>query len=352
MCLCFLLGQAVVECWYHFKEFRTSSGWKRVGSVWRILLVVVSAVVGCFYVQFSAIPLSHLGADIHPYIHPIVLSTYQMREVSQLQISSGYGLFRRMVGVGSFDGHVASLPYIGGLSPSVVARPEIVMEGLDGASGEWREIHFRHKPGDTRSRPTFVMPHQPRLDFQMRFAALGHYSHNPWFVHLVYKLLQGNRPEVIALLEEARYPFVDKPPAAIRSTLYDYDFTRLNTSWARGIPGVEIIGGNGDSGQAWWQRKGPGREYLGAIDKHNPSLKEFLKGNGMTLRKRVTSKTKSKSLQCKPNSEQKAMLFLQELVCRAPAVRDWLGLSEDQWVLLMRTVVLVVWTSIIAYKIS
>lgn len=34
-------------------------------------------------------------------------------------------------------------------------------------------------------------PHQPRLDWQMWFAALGHYSSNPWLVNLVHKLLQG-----------------------------------------------------------------------------------------------------------------------------------------------------------------
>jgi len=36
-------------------------------------------------------------------------------------------------------------------------------------------------------------PHQPRLDWQMWFAALGHYKNNPWLVHLVYKLLIGER---------------------------------------------------------------------------------------------------------------------------------------------------------------
>ena len=38
-----------------------------------------------------------------------------------------------------------------------------------------------------------LAPHQPRLDWQMWFAALGHYKNNPWLVHLVYKLLIGER---------------------------------------------------------------------------------------------------------------------------------------------------------------
>ncbi len=36
-----------------------------------------------------------------------------------------------------------------------------------------------------------LAPHQPRLDWQMWFAALGSYQHNPWFLNLVYRILQG-----------------------------------------------------------------------------------------------------------------------------------------------------------------
>ena len=39
-------------------------------------------------------------------------------------------------------------------------------------------------------------PHQPRLDWQMWFAALGSYQHNPWLVHLVYRLLIGQKEGV------------------------------------------------------------------------------------------------------------------------------------------------------------
>ena len=38
-----------------------------------------------------------------------------------------------------------------------------------------------------------VVPHQPRLDWQMWFAALGSYQHNPWFLNLVYRLLMNER---------------------------------------------------------------------------------------------------------------------------------------------------------------
>ena len=50
-------------------------------------------------------------------------------------------------------------------------RREIVMEGsYDGV--EWQEYEFRYKPGDEMRAPPSNIPHQPRLDWQMWFAAL------------------------------------------------------------------------------------------------------------------------------------------------------------------------------------
>src|SRR6185369_14085981 len=58
------------------------------------------------------------------------------------------------------------------------SRPEIVVEGSeDGVS--WLAYEFRWKPGDPMRRPRFVAPHQPRLDWQMWFAALGTFEENP-----------------------------------------------------------------------------------------------------------------------------------------------------------------------------
>ena len=45
------------------------------------------------------------------------------------------------------------------------------------------------------------------------------------------KIMAGS-PGVLALLDGDRYPFADKPPVAVRSTLYHWDFTRIDTPWA------------------------------------------------------------------------------------------------------------------------
>ncbi len=114
-------------------------------------------------------------------------------------------------------------------------RPEIVVEGSDDGRS-WRAYGFRWKPGEVDRRPRFVAPHQPRLDWQMWFAALGGYQGHPWFVAFLARLAEGS-PEVLSLLDHD--PFPQRPPRYLRALLYDYRFTDLATRRATG---------------AWWRR--------------------------------------------------------------------------------------------------
>src|SRR5262249_39481919 len=51
------------------------------------------------------------------------------------------------------------------------SRPEIIVEGS--SDGEtWHEYAFRYKPGALTRAPPWNIPHQPRVDWQMWFAAL------------------------------------------------------------------------------------------------------------------------------------------------------------------------------------
>src|SRR2546422_7541910 len=70
----------------------------------------------------------------------------------------------------------------------------------------------------------FVAPHQPRLDWQMWFAALGQHQNNPWLLNFVYRLLTG-QAEVLQLIDQTRLPF-QKPPKYIRAQLYKYHYTK------------------------------------------------------------------------------------------------------------------------------
>ena len=119
-------------------------------------------------------------------------------------------------------------------------RPEIVVEGSDDGQ-TWLAYDFRYKPGDPSRRPAFVEPHQPRLDWQMWFAALSRYDYTPWFQAFLARLLEGS-PRVLALM--GRNPFPDHPPKYARAQLYEYRFTtwreRRETGawWSRTLVGA------------------------------------------------------------------------------------------------------------------
>lgn len=112
-------------------------------------------------------------------------------------------------------------PY-GLFTAMTTARPEIVIEGSNDGR-EWRPYRFRFKPDDPQKPPRFNAPHQPRLDWQMWFAALTYPPR--WFRGFLGRLLEGS-PEVLELLDEN--PFPDRPPRYVRARLYDYRMTSLD----------------------------------------------------------------------------------------------------------------------------
>jgi len=117
-------------------------------------------------------------------------------------------------------------------------RDEIIVEGSNDGTN-WRAYEFRYKPGDPNRAPPIVAPHQPRLDWQMWFAALGTYQQNRWFVNFVIRLLEGE-PAVTHLL--AYNPFPAAPPRFIRARLFRYDFTHFGEKgwWKREDRGLYI----------------------------------------------------------------------------------------------------------------
>jgi lipase maturation factor 1 len=152
------------------------------------------------------------------------------RFVEPLRITSPYGLFAVMT----------------------TERDEIVIEGsYDGV--EWREYEFRYKPGDMARGPRWNVPHQPRLDWQMWFAALEDPRRLLWFSRFLERLLQ-NEPAVTALLE--KNPFPDKPPVYVRALYYAYSYADSKEK-AKGL---------------WWKRKLLGLYFPAAYLKGKDSV--------------------------------------------------------------------------------
>jgi lipase maturation factor 1 len=173
-----------------------------------VAILVVSAlallIVFCSVVEMDA----RFGGS------PPVVAQAIDRFVGPLHITSPYGLFAVMT----------------------TERDEIIIEGsYDGV--EWREYEFRYKPGDIAREPRWNIPHQPRLDWQMWFAALEDPRRLVWFSRFLERLLQNERA-VTALLE--KNPFPDKPPVYVRALFYDYSYADHSNEKAEGL---------------WWKRK-------------------------------------------------------------------------------------------------
>jgi len=84
------------------------------------------------------------------------------------------------------------------------ARYEIEFEGSrDGKT--WVAYPFRYKPQDPLEAPRVYAPYQPRLDWNLWFAALGNWRENTWVVRSERLLLQ-NDSSVLSLFAGNPFP--------------------------------------------------------------------------------------------------------------------------------------------------
>ena len=153
------------------------------------------------------------------------------------------------------DYGVAPLRFVnsyGVFAKMTTERPEIIIEGSDDGI-HWKEYPFKYKPGDVERRPPWNIPHQPRLDWQMWFAALGTQNQHPWFSRSLQRLLE-NSPGVIALLDSN--PFPDNPPRHVRALLYDYQYASSEEKASKGV---------------WWERQLAGLYYPAVELRQNSS---------------------------------------------------------------------------------
>ena len=178
----------------------------------RLLIANFAAII----VLVITMPLNgwHIYSALQPQANLKQPIRFLYEQLQPFYIANGYGLFRVMT----------------------KERPEIQVEGsADGI--DWVAYEFKWKPGDVNRAPRWCAPHQPRLDWQMWFAALGGPRQEQWFGNFVVRLLE-NEPSVTRLL--ARNPFTDKPPKYVRAVLFKYQFTTSEEHRTTG---------------AWWKRR-------------------------------------------------------------------------------------------------
>jgi len=143
------------------------------------------------------------------------------------------------------------------------SRDEIILEGTTdtriGPNTLWRAYEFPAKPGDPARCPPFIAPYQPRLDWQIWFAAMSTPQRHPWLIHVIWNLLHNDRLTLSLL---ANNPFLDAPPRYIRAELYRYHFTKPFSGAA-----------------TYWTRERIG-SWLPPMSLDNPNLRQLARSRG------------------------------------------------------------------------
>jgi lipase maturation factor 1 len=198
--------------------FLVDDGWLGKSSLASTRRPVIAAVVVVVVGTLSSLFMVRTLSRSYPRAIDSIVSF-----IAPFGITSSYGLFANMT----------------------TQRPEIIIEGSnDGTT--WLPYEFRYKPGRLDRPPPWVAPHQPRLDWQMWFAALGSYRENVWLLDMMARILEG-APAVLGLLD--RNPFPDAPPKFLRAQTYEYRFSDWRTGHETGN---------------WWARK-PAGTYVPAV---------------------------------------------------------------------------------------
>lgn len=141
-------------------------------------------------------------------------------------------------------------------------RYELILEGTDDqivtSQTKWKEYDFKAKPDNIYRTLPIIAPYQPRIDWQIWFAAMQRPEQNPWLIHLIWKLLDNDK-DALSLL--ANNPFPDKAPKYIRVQFYKYEFTKPGES------------------EAIWKRTYVG-QWLPPLSKSTQGFKEYIEANG------------------------------------------------------------------------
>ncbi|HET7234271.1 MAG TPA: lipase maturation factor family protein [Longimicrobium sp.] len=155
-----------------------------------------------------------VAAFLLPFIGGSRVLGAPVRLLAPFRIANTYGLFAVMT----------------------TARYEIEFQGSrDGKT--WVAYPFRYKPQDPRRAPGIYAPYQPRFEWNLWFASLGPWQQSTWIVAAQRRLMEGS-PSVLRLFRDD--PFHGRPPAMVRTVLWQYWFTDLRTKRTAGI---------------WWRRR-------------------------------------------------------------------------------------------------
>jgi hypothetical protein len=188
----------------------------RTNKSWSYYLLIALVI---FYSCVSLVHIIHRSGLRIPIIDKAEI--FYLKNLGRYYLNNPYGLFAVMT----------------------TKRYEIVFQGAKDIPGqlaesEWLDYEFKYKPGALDRIPAQIAPFQPRLDWQMWFAALSSYKQNPWLINFALKLLEGNQV-VLGLLQNNPYP--DSPPDHVRALIYEYKYSdSSDKTWQRELKGLYL----------------------------------------------------------------------------------------------------------------
>lgn len=210
---------------------------------------------------------------------PVVsdVNNYLLQKAYMYDISSAYGLFRHMTG--GIGGRPELEVYM-----TKIAPPHAL-------SRDYSPLIFKYKPNFQDTKSKFNMPHQPRLDWQMWFAALSNHSQQVgWIWSFMFRVMSGSK-DVWLLLDQDRTEFFGSTdgktsPVAVKIRRHFFNFTGSAMSEEH----IRIH--NPQPGQEWYRRRSMRNtddEWFSEITNDATHLMDWMKDNQFYGMKKVKS---------------------------------------------------------------
>jgi len=177
-----------------------ASAWRAAIAPFRYLVLVI-----CLGMVFYATTAELLWM----FIPSLPLPTSPVTALEPSRIANRYGLFAVMT-------H---------------QRYEVEFQGSTDGGKTWTPYPFRFKPQALDQAPGIYAPYQPRFEWCLWFASLDSWRNNRWVLSTAERLLQ-NDPQVLKLF--AANPFSAAAPTRVRTVLYQYWFTDMQTKRSTG----------------------------------------------------------------------------------------------------------------------
>lgn len=213
---------------------------KKTSIIKTLLYTIV--VVALFFSTFPT--LTRFAPGLDTKVKPLTLTKDLSRLVAPYMLSNNYLVLSKV-----------SQHYSEG-------RPELQIQGRGSADEPtWQQFDLRYKPGNPSKELARVVPHLPRLDLKMWYAARSSLQNNQWLQTFAYRLATGEKDVLNAISPSSPVSKVNQ----VRVSLNTYKYSSKGR--------VPFAG--------YWSQSKLKSEYMPPTTVEN--LKFVVKSNGINL---------------------------------------------------------------------